>query len=83
MIRWSNQLGMSGTDKQINRLQILLDDLESNSKIIYGLHITHVSIMSCFIQDRKEKHIHFVDGIKGVYTSAVMALKEKLKRKIN
>lgn len=40
---------LGGTDKQINRLQILLDDLESNTKIVYGLHITHAFILSCFI----------------------------------
>jgi len=65
----------------INRLQILLDDLESSDKIIYGLHITHASIMSCYIEDRKEKHIHFVDGTEGGYTSAAIVVKEKLKRK--
>ena len=72
---------ISGTDKQVNRLQILLDDLESSDKIIYGLHITHASIMSCYIEDRKEKHIHFVDGTEGGYTSAAIVVKEKLKRK--
>ncbi|WP_289046234.1 DUF3095 domain-containing protein [uncultured Olleya sp.] len=70
---------ISGTEKQINRLQILLDDLESNKKIIYGLHTTHASIMSCYIQDRKEKHIHFVDGTEGGYTSAAIFVKQKIK----
>ncbi len=47
---------ISGTDKQVNKLKILLDELESNKKIIYGMHITHASIMSCYIEDRKENH---------------------------
>ncbi|WP_282069291.1 DUF3095 domain-containing protein [Olleya namhaensis] len=72
---------ISGTNKQVSRLQILLDDLESNNKIIYGLHTTHASIMSCYIQDRKEKHIHFVDGTEGGYTSAAIMFKEKLKNR--
>ena len=72
---------ISGTNKQVSRLQILLDDLESNNKIIYGLHTTHASIMSCYIQDRKEKHIHFVDGTEGGYTSAAIIFKEKLKNR--
>jgi hypothetical protein len=50
---------ISGTDAQIDKLKIRLDALESKSKIIYGMHITHASIMSCYIEDRKEKHMHF------------------------
>ncbi len=47
---------ISGTDKQVNTLKIVLDNLESEHKIIYGMHITHASIMSCYIED-KEKNI--------------------------
>ncbi len=70
---------ITGTDKQVNRLKVLLSDLESNNKIIYGMHITHASIMSCYIEDREEKHIHFVDGTEGGYTTAAIMFKEKLK----
>ncbi|WP_299383311.1 DUF3095 domain-containing protein [uncultured Lacinutrix sp.] len=70
---------ITGDDKQIKRLQILLDDLEYNKKIVYGMHTTHASIMSCYIEDREEKHIHFVDGTEGGYTSAAIMLKEKAK----
>jgi len=69
---------ISGNDKQIKRLQIFLDDLESKKKIIYGLHTTHASIMSCYIEDREEKHIHFVDGTEGGYTSAAIMFKNKV-----
>lgn len=71
---------ISGTDKQIESLKILLDDLELKNNIIYGMHITHASIMSCYIEDREEKHIHFVDGTEGGYTSAAIMFKEKLKK---
>lgn len=70
---------ISGTDQQVKRLKILLDDLEFKNKIIYGMHITHASIMSCYIEDREEKHIHFVDGTEGGYTTAAMMFKQKLK----
>lgn len=69
---------ISGNDKQIKRLQIFLDDFESKKKIIYGLHTTHASIMSCYIEDREEKHIHFVDGTEGGYTSAAIMFKNKV-----
>ncbi|WP_299668702.1 DUF3095 domain-containing protein [uncultured Polaribacter sp.] len=71
---------ISGTSEQVKRLKKLLDVLESNNKIIYGIHITHASIMSCYIEDRKEKHIHFVDGTEGGYTSAAIMFKEKIKK---
>jgi hypothetical protein len=67
----------TGTDDQINKLKVLLDDLESNKKIIYGMHITHASIMSCYIENREEKHVHFVDGTEGGYTSAAIMFKLK------
>ncbi len=70
---------ISGTDKQIDELKILLDDLEAKNKIVYGMHITHASIMSCYIEDRAEKHVHFVDGTEGGYTSAAIMFKEKIK----
>ncbi|WGD35625.1 DUF3095 family protein [Olleya sp. YS] len=70
---------IAGTNKQLSKLKLLLDDLESKKLIIYGLHSTHASIMSCYIEDREEKHIHFVDGSEGGYTSAAIMFKEKLK----
>ncbi|WP_246124763.1 DUF3095 domain-containing protein [Algibacter pacificus] len=71
---------ISGTYEQVDRLKITLDNLEKSNKIIYGIHVTHASIMSCYIEDRQEKHIHFVDGTEGGYTSAAMMFKEKLKK---
>lgn len=71
---------ISGTDEQIGELKILLDNLELKNKIIYGMHITHASIMSCYIEDRAKKHIHFVDGTEGGYTSAAILFKEKLQK---
>ncbi|WP_291964609.1 DUF3095 family protein [Maribacter sp.] len=58
-----------------------LNQLESEHKIIYGIHITHASVMSCYVLDRKTSHSHFVDGTEGGYTSAAKML--KVKRKAN
>ncbi|AFL79615.1 Protein of unknown function (DUF3095) [Aequorivita sublithincola DSM 14238] len=71
---------ITGTDEQVDKLKILLDDLELRKEIIYGMHITHASIMSCYIEDREEKHVHFVDGTEGGYTSAAIMFKDKLKK---
>ena len=70
---------MSGNTSQIKNLKIALDKLESEGKIVYGMHTTYASIISCYVRDRVGKHIHFVDGTEGGYTSASVELKRKLK----
>lgn len=56
-----------------------LNQLEKENKIIYGIHLTHASVMSCYVLDRKTKHAHFVDGTEGGYTSAAKMFKVKMK----
>ncbi|MDF4203266.1 DUF3095 family protein [Maribacter sp. SA7] len=56
-----------------------LDQLESEHKIKYGIHVTHASVMSCYVLDMKTSHSHFVDGTEGGYTSAAKMLKVKKK----
>ncbi|AUC85644.1 hypothetical protein CW731_10260 [Polaribacter sp. ALD11] len=68
----------SGTERHVNKLKLLLDSLELGRAIIYGMHATYASIMSCYIEDREEKHIHFVDGTEGGYTTAAGELKKKI-----
>jgi hypothetical protein len=69
---------IAGNQEEIDQLIKILDQLESENKIIYGIHITHASIMSCYVQDRKSKHIHFIDGTEGGYTTASKMYKAKL-----
>lgn len=71
---------ISGNEKQLGKLRFFLDSLETQKKIIYGLHKTYASVMSCYVEDREEKHIHFVDGTEGGYTTASVAYKIKLKK---
>ena len=63
-----------------NKIDLFIDylnQLEKDKKIIYGIHITHASVMSCYVLDRKTKHAHFVDGTEGGYTVAAQMLKMK------
>ena len=69
---------MSGTLGQRTALEAELNGMESNGKILYGLHVSNSSIMSCYVRDREDGHIHFVDGSEGGYTRAAMELKRKL-----
>ena len=71
---------ISGDEKQLGRLRFFLDTLETEKKIIYGLHKTYASVMSCYVEDREKKHIHFVDGTEGGYTTASVEYKIKLRK---
>lgn len=71
---------ISGTAEQRIQLITALDQLEEEGEIVYGHHLSSNSIMSCYVRDRKDQHIHFVDGSDGGYTRAAVQLKKKLKR---
>ncbi|MEL6256118.1 MAG: DUF3095 family protein [Bacteroidota bacterium] len=70
---------ISGTVEQRNLLIHKLDQIEQKGDILYGIHSSPESIMSCYVTDREEKHIHFVDGSGGGYTQAAKMLKRKIK----
>lgn len=79
MIDGSINTVISGDRDQIDKLVAYLDEMEAAKKINYGIHITHASVMSCYVEDRKDNHIHFVDGTDGGYTSAAKIFKTKMK----
>lgn len=69
---------ISGSAAQRAALQLLLDQMETDGSIHYGMHISKASIMSCYVRDLEDGHIHFVDGAEGGYTKAAAILKNKL-----
>ena len=73
---------ISGTLQQRLQLEKALNELEVAGEIIYGLYVSRESVMSCYVRDLKDGHIHFVDGSEGGYTRAAGILKMKLRRNI-
>jgi hypothetical protein len=69
---------ISGTVRQRELLQTALDEMEKNGEISYGLHVSKESVMSCYVRNMNEDHIHFVDGSEGGYTKAASVLKKKI-----
>jgi len=69
-------------DKRIKLLNFLSEQ-EKNGSLVYGYHISKESVMTCYIENRNAKHIHFVDGADGGYTEAAKKLKQKLKQKLS
>ncbi len=70
---------ITGIPEKRNRLLQYLEQQEQKGLLFYGHHISKESIMTCYIENRKNKHIHFVDGGDGGYTEASKELKRKLK----
>jgi len=68
---------ISGTSTQREQLVAALNDLETQGFIDYGLFVSKESIMSCYVRNMNENHIHFVDGSDGGYTKAAGMLKRK------
>lgn len=68
---------ISGTLQQREQLTTALNKLEEEGLINYGLYVSRESVMSCYVRDMNESHIHFVDGSEGGYTKAATMLKRK------
>lgn len=73
---------ISGERSKRLRLLEYLDKEEDNGKLIYGYHVSNESVMTCYIENRDARHIHFVDGADGGYTHAAGQLKTKFKARI-
>lgn len=73
---------ISGNENQRYQLLKVLDELEQAGELAYGMHISGDSVMSCYVRDLKDGHVHFVDGAEGGYTQAARLLKAKLIPKI-
>lgn len=70
---------ISGRAQQREELYKALENLERDGYIKFGLYVSQASVMSCYVRDRADQHIHFVDGAEGGYTRAAMMLKKKLR----
>ena len=70
---------ISGSKDQRMALIAALDKMEQEGDLLYGVHISNASIMSCYVRDLKDGHVHFVDGSEGGYTKAAGMLKAKIR----
>lgn len=69
---------ISGKSEKRKRLMEYLSKQENKGLLIFGHHISRESVMTCYIENMNEKHIHFVDGSDGGYTEAAKELKAKV-----
>lgn len=70
---------ISGTLEQRKRLVAYLEKLHIERKIVYGIHASPASIITCMIFNYGTDHVHFLDGSNGGYTMAAKEMKRQLK----
>jgi hypothetical protein len=68
---------ISGTAQQRIALVNALNEIERDGEIYYGLYVSNESVMSCYVRNMSDRHIHFVDGAEGGYTKAAGVIKQK------
>ncbi|SHN43890.1 DUF3095 domain-containing protein [Chitinophaga sp. CF418] len=71
---------ITGTELQRLLLEEKLNRLEQAGEIFYACYVSKESVMSCYVRDMKDDHIHFVDGAGGGYTNAAGVLKLKCRK---
>ncbi len=71
---------ITGTTQQRLLLEERLNRLEQAGEIFYAFFVSKESVMSCYVRDMKDDHIHFVDGAGGGYTHAAGVLKLKCRK---
>lgn len=69
---------ITGSKTQRANIIRALDKMEKSGEILYGMHVSSASVMSCYVRDLEDDHIHFIDGAEGGYTKAAIALKKKI-----
>ncbi|HEY9875610.1 MAG TPA: DUF3095 domain-containing protein [Candidatus Obscuribacterales bacterium] len=78
--KFSDTLNMviSGNTAQREKLEKFLECKYQERKLVYGLHISDRTIMTCYTADPQGFHVHFVDGADGGYALAAKAMKERM-----
>lgn len=69
---------IAGTKVQRARLTFYLEQLRLQGKIVYGIHSSPNSLVTCLVEDYNLEHVHFLDGSTGGYALAALKLKEQL-----
>jgi hypothetical protein len=68
------------SEAQIQSLKIFLEKLYQQKSIFYGIHVSHQSIMTCYVEGLNQgEHFHFIDADQGGYVMASIQLKEQLR----
>ncbi len=78
--KFNGMLSMVAACSRPNRevLENYLEEKCRAGELVYGLHVSQAALLTCMVFDRKQRHVHFVDGADGGYAMAAKQLKGKL-----
>ncbi len=62
---------------QTKKLEEYLEEEYEKKNLLYGIHKSDSSLMTCLIFERHGKHIHFVDASNGGYAMAAKGFKKQ------
>lgn len=69
---------ISGSGSQRQQLRSRLEERRKNDEIVFGLHASPASLITCIVTDYDQAHVHFLDGANGGYAMASRELKQQL-----
>lgn len=73
------RMTISGDETQRQTLERYLEVKHEQGYLVYGVHISDASLMTCIVFDRFGRQVHFVDGTNGGYAQAASYLKKQIK----
>ncbi|PIQ97705.1 MAG: hypothetical protein COV67_02865 [Nitrospinae bacterium CG11_big_fil_rev_8_21_14_0_20_56_8] len=78
--KFDDTLRMTIDSAPAQREQLLdyLNERRNAGALYYGIQVSESALMTCMVFDRKERHLHFVDGASGGYALAAKQLKGQL-----
>ena len=69
---------ISGTKSQRQALRQYLQSCHEQGKLVFGIHASTSSLMTCVVTDYNHDHVHFLDGANGGYAMAAKEMKAQL-----
>ena len=72
---------VSGRAAQRKKFELFLERLHAEGEIVYGLHSSHSSLVTCLVRDYNTEHVHFLDAANGGYALAAKGMKAQLKQR--
>ncbi len=71
---------ISGSKEQRLQLRNVLQTLHDKGEIVFGIHASPSSLITCVVTDYNHDHVHFLDGANGGYAMAAKEMKAQLKK---
>jgi len=65
---------------RVDTIRNYLDERAQRGELHYGMHVSNHAVMTCLVTSMEDKHVHFVDGGDGGYTTAATELKGRLRK---